>query len=348
MAGSFLGYPFDEEIFLLNWAAAIDPTKIAMLESGAVQQNSVIAGMIANGSNTYTIPFYNVLDGTDDNYDGSTDMTVTDPTGGSQTGVVYGRMHAWRDKDFIRDFNSGANPMSQIASQVSRYWAKRRQTRLVSILNGVFTLPKGSDTLGYYDSWAAHTYDIAVATTNGTAGDANNIGATTAATAVQKAVGDNSNIFSLAIMHSMIATNLSKLDLLEYRKYTDIQGIQRTLNIADWNGMTVIVDDGVSTSTNTVDDDATDYTTYLLGTGAIQYAEAPVDTPVEIDRVVLSGGGYNLLATRLRETLHPNGFSFTLPASTYSPSDTQLGTAANWSIAQDPKSIAIARIVSNG
>ena len=111
MPGTFLGYPFDEEIFNLNWRAAQDPTRTAMIDSGAVQQNAEIARMIANGSNLYTIPFYNVLGGDDDNYDGNTDMTVSDPTGGSQTGVVYGRMHAWRDKDFIRDFNSGAKPM---------------------------------------------------------------------------------------------------------------------------------------------------------------------------------------------------------------------------------------------
>ena len=133
MPGTFLGYPFDEEIFLMNWKAAQDPVLTAIIDSGAVQRNSEIARMIANGSNLYTIPFYNVLGGDDDNYDGTTNMTVTDPTGGSQTGVVYGRMHAWRDKDFIRDFNSGANPMAQISSQVAKYWNKKRQARLVKI-----------------------------------------------------------------------------------------------------------------------------------------------------------------------------------------------------------------------
>ena len=351
MPGTFLGYPFDEEIFNLNWRAAQDPTRTAMIDSGAVQQNSEIARMIANGSNLYTIPFYNVLGGTDDNYDGTTDMTVTDPTGGSQTGVVYGRMHAWRDKDFIHDFNSGANPMQQIASQVAKYWNKKRQNRLIGIMNGIFGI--ADDETDNWDAWQLHTTDIKFAGTSGTAGEANNVGEASAAEAIQKAVGDNAGIFSMAIMHSKIALNLAKQNLLQFRKYTDAAGIERTINIADWNGYTVIVDDGVPVGTNAKDASAKDYTTYLFGTGAIQMASAPVEHPSEVDRTVLTAGGYNILATRLRETLHPNGFSYTLPtggggAIVSSPTDAQLAASAQWKIVADAKLIPIARIISNG
>lgn len=350
MPGTFLGYPFDEEIFLMNWKAAQDPTKTAMIDSGAVQTNAEIARLISNGSNQYTIPFYNVLGGADDNYDGTTNMTVTDPTGGSQTGVVYGRMHAWRDQDFIHDFNSGANPMQQISSQVAKYWNKKRQNRLLSILSGIFGTT--DDAGGYLTSWQQHSLNIAFAASSGTAGDANMVGEATAAEAIQKAVGDNAGIFSMAIMHSKVALNLAKQNLLQFRKYTDSAGIERTLNIADWNGYTVIIDDGMPTTTNAKDTAATNYTTYLLGMGAIQFAEAPVQVPVEVSREVLTKGGYNVLATRLRETLHPNGFKYTLPqvsgANVVSPTDAQLGTAAQWGIAIDPKLIPIARILSNG
>ena len=81
MPGTFLGYPFDSEIFLMNWQAAQDPVRTAMIDSGAVQRNRTIERMIANGSNLYTVPFYNVLGGDDDNYDGQTDMLVSAPTG---------------------------------------------------------------------------------------------------------------------------------------------------------------------------------------------------------------------------------------------------------------------------
>lgn len=345
MPGKLLGYPFDEDIFYMQWQAAQDPTRTAMLDSGAVQNNATIARMIANGSNLYTIPFYNVIGGDDDNYDGTTNMTVSDPTGSSQTGVVYGRMHAWRDQDFVRDFNSGANPMKQISSQVNMYWSKKRQNRLIKIMDGIYTLT--DDSAGYLDKWKEHTLDLATKTT--TADEANMIGEASAADAAQKAVGDNSGIFSMAIMHSKIANNLAKKQLLQYRKYTDAAGIERTVNIADWNGLTVIVDDGVPATKNTGGGTGIiDYTTYLFGTGAIQFASAPVDTPVEIAREVKEKGGYNILATRLRETLHPNGFSYKLPSSCVSPTDAQLGTAAQWSVVVDPKLIPMARIITNG
>ena len=58
-----------------------------MIQSGAVVEDSTIAGMIQNHGNIYTIPFYNTLEGEDLNYDGQTDITVEEVGGGSQTGV---------------------------------------------------------------------------------------------------------------------------------------------------------------------------------------------------------------------------------------------------------------------
>ena len=64
---------------------------------------------------------------------------------------------------------------------------------------------------------------------------------------MQKAGGDNKNIFQLAFMHSVVATNLENLQLLEYLKYTDASGIQRNLSLATLNGRLVIIDDGLPT-----------------------------------------------------------------------------------------------------
>ena len=345
MPGTFLGYPFDSEIFLMNWKAAIDPTKTAMIDSGAVVQDAEIARLISNGSNTYTIPIYNVLGGDEDNYDGQTNITVSEPDAHSQTGVVYGRAHAWKDRDFIHDFNSGANPTIQIASQVAKFWQKKRQNRLIGILNGIYNIP--DDNTDNWDKWQLHTLNIAAQ--SGSVTDANKVSEASAAEAIQKAVGDNSGIFSLGIMHSKIALALAKLNLLQFRKYTDAAGIERTLNIADYNGYTVIVDDGVPVTASAGVSGAMEYTTYLFGAGALRMASAPVKTPVETDRVTLTDGGYDVLVNRFRETIHPNGFSYVLPSNTVSPTDAQLQTAANWALAGcDPKTIAMARIISNG
>ena len=71
----------------------------------------------------------------------------------------------------------------------------------------------------------AHTYDI-------TAETENTFGPTTLNNAMQKALGDKKANFSLAIMHSVVATNLENLKLLDYMKYTDADGIERDLGLA--------------------------------------------------------------------------------------------------------------------
>lgn len=334
MPGTFLGYPFDEELFLMQWQAAQDPVKLAMLKSGAIQSNATIKSLISNGSNMYTIPFYNVLGGEPDNYDGQTNITTTEPTASYQSGVVYGRAHGWKDRDFIHDFNSGADPMKQISTQVSRFWDKKRQATVLKILDGVFG--STDDTGGYLTSWKKHTVDISEV------GDGV-MTETTMGDAAQAAVGDNADIFSLCWMHSKVAQNLANLQLLTFRKYTDPNGIERQLKIADYNGKTVIVDDDCP-----YDSVGGTYTTYALGLGAIHYADAPVKTPVEIHREAKEQGGFDELITRLRETYHPNGFTFKLPASVISPTNAQLGTAANWLISVDPKLIPLVKIISKG
>lgn len=349
MPGTFLGFPFDEEIFLMNWQAAVDPTLTALVDSGAMVEDRTIASMIANGSNVYTIPFYKVLGGNDDNYDGQTNITVSEPEGGSQSGVVYGRAHAWKDRDFVHDFNSGANPTVAIASQVAKYWHKKRQNRLIGILAGIFGV--ADDNTDFWDAWQLHTMNIAA--TGSSVTDANKVGATSAADAVQKAVGDNGGVFGLAIMHSKIANALAGQNLLQFRKYTDAAGITRNINIADWNGYTVIVDDGCPVANSASASGEKEYTTYLMGTGVLRHATAPVKQPVETGRVPLEAGGYDFLVNRFRETIHPNGFTYTLPtvsgAKVVSPSDAQLAASANWALAGvDPKAIAIARLITNG
>lgn len=57
MAGTNLSFPFDAELFNYSWRNVPDLVLTSMIESGAVVNDSEIAGMISNGSNFYTVPF---------------------------------------------------------------------------------------------------------------------------------------------------------------------------------------------------------------------------------------------------------------------------------------------------
>lgn len=345
MAGTIFGIPFDEELFMQMWAEAPDPYLTAMIESGAVVQDSLIAEKIAGNGNIYTIPFYNILDGEDQNYDGQTDITVTEVGGGSQTGVVYGRAKGFFARNFTAEL-SGADPMGHIVATIAKYWQKRRQKRLIGIADAVFGVTGAS---GNAKTWGeTHSLDLGSATAQ-----AREIRETDLNDLATLACGDHKDQFRLAIMHSNVAKTLENKQLLEYWKYTDANGIQRPMNIASANGYTVIVDDGVpcvATGGSGDNKDLKKYTTYLFGNGVIRTAKGRVDVPVETNRDPKKNGGQDELITRMRETLHPNGFSFKIPTSgwTESPTDAQLFAKANWDIKFDPKAIPMARLITNG
>lgn len=100
-------------------------------------------------------------------------------------------------------------------------------------------------------------------------------------------------------------------------------------------------------------DYAARYTTYLFQPGAIRHAPAPIARPTFFDRDELKRGGMEFFGNRFREATHPNGFTFTLPQSggknVISPTDKQLATSSNWSLAyDDPRMIPFAKLVTPG
>lgn len=327
MAGMYLGFPFDEEIFDYRWRNAVDPVSTAFIESGAMIEDADIASKVQNGSDTYTVPFYGVLGGTPANYDGATDIPVETTSGYTESGIVFGRTQGWSEDQFVRDYNSGADPMASIVSQVARFWQKYRQNLALGILGAALQDKK----------MTSHVETVSGPITETTISDV-----------ATDAFGDYATGLAMAVMHSKVANKLAKLQLLEYRKYTDPMGIERQLPIADINGLTVVVYDGVPTTAASGTSTPATYTTYLLAGGALRHASANVEVPVEVSRDPKTAGGKNILYTRIRETIHPDGFSFTKPKSGYtaSPTDAQLTAAANWSLVADAKATPIAAVTT--
>lgn len=340
MAGTNLSFPYDEEVFNYTWKNTPDVILTSMLESGAVVNDPEIAKLISNGSNLFTTPYYDVLSGTEDVYNGVDGFTGASLTGGNYTGVVYGRMSKWIAKSFIKDFNSGADPMSQIIQGVANFWQKARQARLIAILEGLFGITGDAD-------WSAHITNIA--TTGSSVSDSNLIGVTTVNDACVKSNGDHAQNYTLAIMHSNVANRLANLQLLEYSKYTDASGITRNLPIATINGKTVIVNDGVPVGDSGSAIGEKEYTTFILGLGSVAYASAPVDVPSEMLRDPDTNGGNDMIYTRIRECFAPNGFSFKGDASTdVGIPDAVLLASASWERKMPAKSIFLTKIVTNG
>lgn len=343
---TYLNYPFDAEVFVNSWGETPDPVKSALVESGAMVEDALIAAQIQNDGYIYSIPFYDVLDGTPSNYDGATDVETTTTSATAQTGVVFGRSIGFTASNFLSEL-SGSDPIGHIATSVGKFWSKQRQTILLSILNAIFGITGEAGT--NEKAWETkHSLDL-----GSTTATPYTIGATDLNTLSTAALGDNKNKFAIAVMHSNVAKSLENLQALDFWKYTDANGIQRPMGLASANGYTVVIDDNVPATVvggTGVNKDLIKYTTYILGEGAIRTAPAKLDIPAEVHRDPKTNGGQDTLYTRIRETIHPNGFSFVPPEEdfTNSPTNTQLSAEDNWALKFNPKAIPIARLITNG
>lgn len=334
-------------------------TKNELAKSGAVGTNQNAHDALANqtGSLYARVPYFGRIDGsTSQNNDGGTDITSTSTTTYEQGFVVASRMDGWTEKSFSKNITAGVDFMDNVAAQIADYKMDVRQAMLLAILKGVFSMSTTGSTVAakaakeFLDK---HVYNI---TAN--AGDDALVGAATLNKAIQKAGGDNKNIFKLVIMHSEVATNLENMKLLKYMTYTDADGIERELALATWNGRTVLVGDNMPTEDVAKAGDVeayTAYTTYVLGEGAIILDDIGDAVPYEMSRDPKTNGGQDTLYVRDRYICGVDGISFEKPATiTASASNTDLETGTNWNIINDGtkaiphKAIAIAKIVSKG
>lgn len=275
---------FNGEVFQ-KYVDRIPSTKLnELVKSRAIVARPELANSMSDqvGGNYLTTPLKGLIGGTPLNYDGVTDITSNNTKTFSHSRIVVGRANAWTEKDFSYDITGGVDFMENVAQQVSEYWDGIDQETIVHILNGVF---KMSDAEGA-KFVASHTSDITGVTNS--EGALGKMDATSLNTAIQKACGDHKNKFSLAIMHSTVATNLENMKILVYLKYNDANGMERDAAMATLNGRLVLIDDSMpvvedeSTATyaKTTDGTVQSGKTYYTRSGnSGSYVYTKVDTP---------------------------------------------------------------------
>lgn len=345
MAGQkFDSKSFNPQAFGAYVETLPNPNKNELIKSRVIVSDAQIKNLLGSQTQSYyaTIPFFGRIGGDALNYDGQTDITATSMDTFEQSIVAFGRAKAWNEKDFSVEITAGVDFMSEVAKQVVEYWDDVNTGTFMSIIKGIFSMT-GEKNLEFVNN---HTLDI-------TGEVDSSLTATTLNTAVQKASGDKRAKFTMVFMHSAVATNLENLKLLEYLKYTDKDGIERSLPLATWNGRTVIIDDGMPVENGK-------YTTYVFGEGAFKFADLGAKVPYEMSRDAAKNGGEDTLYSRRRMCFAPAGISYTKASqATLSPTDAELANGANWKLIDNGKSgdqlkvvnhkdIAIARIISLG
>lgn len=335
--GTFGGFAFDPEVFA-SYMAEQPTWSNAIIASGILQEDATIMDLIGSRGNVATLPFYKAMDIADYepyNNDGMTDNVPKDIQGGKQTAMLIQRMMAWKAKDFTREL-TGADPMQHIANSVNNYYQQVWESELMNIVNTVMKL---EDMQGHVMDIAS-TGDTIDATTN-------KVDETTMIFAQQKALGDAAGNFGIAIMHSMIMARYKAMGLVEYIKYSGVNGLTKEVELPTVNGLIVVPSDRYTIDTS---GSFPKYITTIVGRGAILTApKTNYEEPYYVDYDPESNAGVEKLYTKEGRVLHPNGFSLDVNnIATESPTKEELGTAGNWSLAFNEKNVRIGQIISNG
>lgn len=349
-----------------KYMTAIPNVKLNKLrESRAIITDQRLRDTFVNNSQTGSvyavIPYFGLIAGDAQNYDGVSDLSPERTDTFEQGVFTYGRMMGWTEADFSYDVTGGVDFMANVRNQITRYWNDRDQDTILSILKGIFgmsTTGTGNVKTANAAFVSEHTYDISQSSADVKTDSTMKMDATTLNSAIQKACGDNKQKFSLVICHSVVATNLENMKLLSYLKYTDANGVERDLGMATWNGRTVLIDDTMPVEPKNVGSTGGDislYTTYVLGEGAIGFEPLGAKVPYEMVRDAKTKGGEDTLISRKRNAVSVAGISYLkADQATNSPTNAELEKGKNWSLVSNGtdciahKAVPIARIISRG
>lgn len=363
-----------------------------LLKSGAIVERPEYASLLPAqvGGNLITVPIKARIGGTPDNYDGSTDITSDSRATYTHSRIVVGRAHGWTEKDFSTDITG--EDFLPAAQEVAEYWDDVDQVTLLATLEGVFAM---NSKQAEKDFVAKHTYDISEnadgsvfseTTLNNAIQKALGDNKSKFALAVMHSAVAT-NLENLKLLSYMKQTDANGIE----RDLTLATLNGRTVLIDD-NMPTVDVEAGyVKASKNTegalevvasgatdgqinlsdVTEDISDaaagdyvvlmpagiaYTTYVMATGSIEYTNVGAEVPYEMDRDPEKNGGETTMYSRQRKIFSPYGISW--KGNAMSPTDAQLKTGSNWTIANSnestsekyfpEKAIGIARIITRG
>lgn len=324
--GNFGGFEFDEEVFTGMMQEA-DYWRTPIIASGIVQQDSSIMDLIGEKGNVATIPIYKPLNANESgmealNNDGMTNNTPTEISGDKQTCMLIQRMKAFKAKDFTKEL-TGADPMTQIRNKIAGYYSQVWEIELMNIASAVLGVSALSN----------HVLDLAT--------QSKSIEAGTIYDAEQAALGDMAEGLGLLVMHSMIYKEYKKMDMVDFDKYVVEGVIQKEITLPTIAGKHVLVTDNFTKS-------GTTYLTYLFGEGAFLSCDKNnYKNQYTTNYDPETSAGIEKFYTKQGKVLHPNGLSLAVDnIAKESPTKTELGTAANWSLKFNEKNVKMGLIKS--
>lgn len=388
--GKFDSKSFNEKAFKYSVDRIPNLKTNELKKSRALTGNEDIRKVFSDEDGTAyaRIAMRGLLEGEAVNYDGQTDITATSTKTFERGVVVVGRAKGFVEKDFSYDITGGKDFMQNVAEQIAEYKDGLDQDTILSVLKGIFSMT-GTKNLEFVNKHTAEVKgNIGATTLNSATNKA--CGANKKKFALVFMHSDvATNTENLNLLEHLKYTDKDgitrELDLgtwngklvvidddmpteeveATYVKTADTAIIAgKTYYTKSGTKYTAVASPVVGSIANyyELSDEAhTEYTTYALGMGSIDYEDLGVKVPYEMDRNPSKNGGQDTLYIRQRKVFAPFGISYEKTSqATLSPTDAELENGANWALVNsgeteeasrsyiNHKAIPIVRIISRG
>lgn len=278
--------------------------KNAFLASGIATSDENI--VLDRGGRTVNLPFWKDLSGEAELLSDSAALSVNKIDAFGDVAAIHARGVAYGFNN-IAKFLSGDDPMKVIADKLSGKWAHDFETVMTKTLTGIFGVAGMADSILDKSEAVLDSYIM---------------------TDAMFLLGDNFEKITAIAMHSKVLAKLQNLELVE-----TVKPSESTVPIHTYAGRRIIVDDRLAPETGV-------YPVYFFGSGAFAFNENAKASTIKSDEDILEDTV--VVASRRIFTMHPRGVKWVGTAAGLTPSDAELATAANWSLVEDRKNVALA------
>lgn len=281
-------------------------------QSGLIVPNETLNANMNGGGVQVEVPFFNDFSDNSSVLSDTTGLVATALSTKKQVAPINFRGVAKKASDLAAS-TSGSDPVGAIVSSLGRYWGKEYNKVLASIVTGVVAsdLAGGSDITND-QSAVVISEDLIIDT-------------------VAKG-GENMNDYVAVVMHPAVYAKLRKDNLIT----TEYPSNQEPF--FTYMGMQVILDAKMPNAAGV-------YTTVFCKPGAFAFGENPFGiTPFEEARE--ADKGLDLIYSRSRFILHPQGFSWVGTPAGVSPTDAEFAGDDAWELKRDAEEVGFVALKS--
>lgn len=308
----------------------------AFVQAGIIEPSAEFDALVTGGGTLIDMPFWQSLSGEDQIIKSTGSLESKKIGTGRDVAIKQMRADMWSNHDLARVI-SGSDPAAAIGEMLGQYWAEKTHNTALAFLRGIFGAASMSSNVLHIH----HTAGGA-----GSAVTANKFNGSTFIDA-QQCLGDHKKFLTAICIHSQVESALRKQDLID-----DIPDSQGQATIPTFQGLRVVIDDGMPTET--IDGD-TVYTTYLFARGAIALGFDRDNPPVEggtgtfqLEWERNGRSHVTSLINRRRFLMHLRGVKWTGNTMVdQAPTNAELAIAANWERVYDPKNVRVVQFKHN-